>query len=393
MPSITEVSKSLADHGQTLKEWSTAVVRPLARAADEQHAPPANWKDIVASCPVPLSSQSEEKAPYNDGYWVGRGVEYENIAYGDVWLQPLLGGGLGCVVVDSMGTEAQVERWGTKSVARNGWMSSFALTEPGFGSDTSRVSTTATQDGDSWVLKGNKIYCSAGADSDYVTVFATLDKNLGPTGITAFVVPIDTPGLIIAKANEDKLGLRSWVTSELLFDDCRVPLDHRLGSDSNGTLHERRSGRSGALGALSFNRPSMSAFAIGVAQAALDTTTELLLESRTGFAPHRWRTIEDEIATMNVSLERGRRTVYRAQRLVDAGNPDNAAAATAKAYAPRTCERLVRRCMQLLGPDGASTELLLEKWYRDLKIFDIFEGSGEIQRIVVGRKLMGRLVS
>lgn len=396
MSSVMTVSKPLADYGQTIKEWSKTACRPHARVADEQHAPPVTWREILATCPVPLGGETSADLDgiptFTDGYWLSRLVAYENISYGDIWLQPLLGGGLGYLVVESMGTDEQIERWGAKQVANAGWMTAFALTEPGFGSDTSQVSTTAVNDGDSWVLRGTKMYCSEGATGDYVTVFATVDKTLGAKGIASFVVPKGTPGLVVAKANEDKLGLRSWVTSELVFEDCRIPLDHRLGSSADGTLQQRRSGRAGALGALSFNRPNMSAMSIGVAQAALDTTVELLAECQSGFAPHRWTAIHNELETMNRYLDRGRRLNYRAQRLVDAGTPDTAAAAMAKGYAPQTCERVVRRCMQLLGPDGASTELLLEKWYRDLKIMDIFEGSGQIQRLVVGRKLMGRTV-
>ena len=393
MSSAFGLSKPLVDYGQTIREWSKSACRPYASAADEQHAPPANWREILATCPVPIGQSGGELdgfPTFSDGYWVSRLVAYENISYGDTWLLPLLGGGIGYLVVDSMGTEDQIDKWGSKRVAQEGLMTAFALTEPHFGSDTSQVLTTAVRDGDSWVLNGTKIFCSCGATAEYVVVFATVDKSLGPKGITAFVVPRGTPGFMVAKANEEKLGLRSWVTSELLFEDCRIPIENRLGSSADGTLQERRSGRSGALGALAHNRPNMSAVSIGLAQASLDLAVERLSESQSEFAPHRWSAIQNELKAMGLYLDRGRRLNFRAQRLVDLEKPDTAASAMAKAYAPQTSERVIRRCMQLLGPEGASRELLLEKWYRDVKIMDIFEGSGQIQRLVVSRKLMGR---
>lgn len=389
------MSKSLTDYGNTLREWSTATVRPYARTADADHAPPSDWRAILATCPVPLGEgRGDDLVPveFEDGYWVTKLVAYENLNYGDIWLQPLLGGGIGYLVVDSMGTEAQIDRWGSHRVATQGLMTGFALTEPHFGSDTSQVSTTATRVDDRWVLNGSKIYCSCGATADYVIVFATVDKALGAKGINAFVVPRGTPGFAVAKANESKLGLRSWVTSELLFEDCAIPLDHRLGFSDDDLSRQRTSGLGGALGALAYNRPNMAATAVGLAQASIDLTREQLADMRPGFTPHRWRRIEDELHNIDFILDRGRRLNLNAQRLLDAGRPDAGAAAMSKAYTPQTCERIIRRCMQLLGPEGSSSDLLLEKWYRDVKIMDIFEGSGQIQRLMVGRAMMGRSV-
>jgi acyl-CoA dehydrogenase len=242
------------------------------------------------------------------------------------------------------------------------------------------------------VINGSKIYCSGAVGGEYVTVFATTDKSLGAKGIAAFVVPRGTPGMIITKPNESKLGIRSWQTSALSFENCVIPVENRIGYSADPNFKPRSSGQGGALAALANNRPNMSAMAIALAQASLDVTTGLLKEQKAGFAPHRWTLVETELERMNVALDRGRRMNFKAQFLVDAGKPDRAASAAAKAYAPQTVDRVIRRCMQLLGPEGTSQELLLEKWYRDVKIMDIFEGSGQIQRIVVGRTLMGRTV-
>jgi acyl-CoA dehydrogenase len=389
------LSEPLVDYGRAVREWAVAECRPYAREADERHAPPENWPKILDTAPVPLGRRdipdAQPRPTFKEGPWVSNVVFYENLNYGDVWVQPTLGGGIGHLVVESMGTPEQVAKW-YQPVIAGGLTTAFALTEPQFGSDTSLVATTATRAGDTWVLNGTKIFCSAGATAAYTVVFATTDKSSGAKGISAFVVPKGTPGLIVAKFNENKLGIRSWVTSELVFDQCVIPVENKLGFTADEAAVPKRSGRSGALGALAFNRPNMAAMAIGLAQASLDVTVKLLAERKAGFTPQRWSNIEAELENLNYALQRGRRLIFQAQYLVGRGTPDGTASAMGKGYSPQTCERVIRRCMQLLGPEGASKDLLLEKWYRDVKIMDIFEGSGQVQRIVVGRALMGRLV-
>jgi acyl-CoA dehydrogenase len=395
MPYSVTLSKPLADYGNIVREWSAAEVRPYARQADTERKPPENWKEVLDTCPVGIGRQdipdAEPVPTFEEGHWVTDLVYHEALNYGDIWAGPVIGGGIGHLVVQSMGTPEQVDKWYTP-VVKLGLTTAFALTEPHFGSDTTQVATTATRDGDSWVLNGTKIFCSGAVGAEYTTVFATTDKSLGAKGIAAFVVPSGTPGLIITKRNESKLGIRSWQTSSLTFDDCVIPVENRLGWSADGNFKPRSSGQAGALGALSNNRPNMAAMAIGLAQASIDVTTGILRERKTGFTPQRWSGIESEIENMNAALDRGRRMNFHAQYLVDAGKGDRAVSAASKGYAPQTVDRVIRRCMQLLGPDGTSQELLLEKWYRDVKIMDIFEGSGQVQRIIVSRALMGRMV-
>ena len=391
-----ELSPALAEYGRAVRDWAVAEVRPYAREADETHNAPEKTRVILDSAPVPLGRldiPDAEPAPtFDEGSWVSKLVRAEALAYGDIWVQPRLGGGIGHLPIESMGTAEQRRRWYEPSLAGGGMTIAFALTEPHFGSDTSQVSTTAVQDGDSWVLNGSKIYCTGGATADYVTVFATVDKSLGARGIAAFVVAQGTPGFVIVKKNEEKLGIRSWVTSALGFEDCRIPLENRLGWNETGPVEDdtRASGQSGALGALSQNRPTMSAMAIGIAQASLDIAVELLRERRAGFTMQRWSAIQSELGRMDAALERSRKVNLQAQWVADRGEQDRVLPAIAKAYGPPTCERVIRRCMQLLGPEGQSTDLLLEKWYRDVKIMDIFEGSGQVQRLLVARGLVGR---
>ena len=327
---------------------------------------------------------------FDEGSWVSGTAIMEAVSYGDIWQVPLFNGGIGPLVVQAMGTPEQIDKWYTR-IVEEGRISAFALTESGFGSDTSMVSTTATRDGDRWVINGSKIFCSGAASAESVVVFATTDKSLGAKGIAAFLAPMETPGLVITKPNELKLGIRSWETTAMTFDDCAVPIENRLGWSADGPAATRASGQAGALGALSNNRPKISAMAIGLAKASLDVTAGILTEHRASFTSQRWSSVQLELEKMNRALDRGRRVNLEAQYLVDIGKADRATSAASKAYAPQTAERIIRRCMQLLGPDGTSEELLLEKWYRDVKIMDIFEGSGQIQRIIVARSLMGRV--
>ena len=388
------LSKPLTDYARLLREWSVSQCRPYARQADTDHVRPANWQAILDTSPVGLDRtdipDAEPIPTFEEGYWIRNLVFYENLNYGDTWVHPTLGGGIAHLVVKSLGTQEQIDKWYTPVVAR-GLETAFGLTEPHFGSDTSQVATTATRDGDTWIINGSKMYCTGGATAEFAVVFATVDKSLGAKGINAFVIPRSTPGFLVTKPNEDKMGITSWVTSQLYFENCVIPLENRLGWSADGEQPARSSGQAGALSALGDNRPNMSALAIGLAQASVDVAQPLLHEQRAGFSPHRWSGIQEELRAMNRALERGRRVNYSAQYQLDKGAPSRTAAAISKGFAPQTCDRVIRRCMQLLGPDGTSKDLLLEKWYRDVKIMDIFEGSGQVQRIVVGRSLVGRL--
>lgn len=390
-----ELSKPLVEYGEMLREWAVREVRPLAREADERHGPPEGYQAVLDTCPVPLGLKDTAGAKripeFEDGRRVTRLVFYENLNYGDVWALPTLVGGIGHLVVNSMGTSEQRRRWYEPAEVAGGMMVAFALTEPHFGSDISQVRTTAVRDGSDWVLNGSKIYCSNGAISDYVTVFATVDRSLGARGIAAFVVPRETEGFVVTKPNEEKLGIRSWITSALSFDDCRIPLENRLGWDDAGPVEgdQRVSGPAAALAALSDNRPNMSAMAVGIASASLDTAEDHLRQRRAGFTVARWARIESDLDRMRAALARARRLMLTAQWAADHGGQDRTLPAMAKAYAPPTAERVIRRCIQLLGPDAVSNDLLLEKWYRDIKIMDIFEGSGQIQRLIVARGLIG----
>ncbi|GAA2223497.1 acyl-CoA dehydrogenase family protein [Micromonospora olivasterospora] len=387
-----DISNELKAYRESLKEWGREAVRPYAREADETHALPGLAATILDSAPVPLDRYdvpTDGLPPVPDGDIVRRNVWYEAVAYCDIWLSEALSRGVGHLVVDAVGTAEQKERW-LRPVLEGGRITSLGLSEPDAGSDTSRIATTATREGDVWRINGSKMYCSYGAIADYVVVFASTDRERGRSAILPFIVEKDTPGLTVLRHNEDKLGLRCWTTSQLAFDDLIVPADHQLGWTGEAATSLTANGLDAALASLNHNRPNVSAQSVGLAQAALDLTADLLRDDRASFSPNRWRLVETELEQMNAALHRSRTMNLHAQALADTGVHNRLEASAAKAYGPPTSERVVRRCMQLLGPDGSSNELLLEKWYRDVKILDIFEGTGQIMRLLISRQLMGR---
>jgi acyl-CoA dehydrogenase len=384
-----------------VRDWALTRVRPLAREADLEHCTPKGGLQVIDDCPVRFGRVKNDpraaEAIKADGAGVLEALIMEDVAFGDVW--PLFAehsGGIGHNVVQAMGTPAQRERWAAP-VRRGDATSAFALTEPHFGSDPSQVATTARREGDEWVINGHKMYCTGGASASYVVVFATIDKEAGRHGIRAFVVEKGTPGASVTKPNENKLGIRSSETSELAYENCRVPLDHCLGLDASGLAAAKsndgnvrsQSGFTGALGAMTESRPLLGGTSIGIARAARQVAWDWAVERRSEFSPARWTRLEEEFDRMQSALDHASRMVVRAMWQKDRQIPIRRSGSAAKAFAPPIAERVIRRCLQWMGPDGLSQDYLVEKWYRDVKIFDIFEGSGQIHRITIARDLMG----
>ncbi len=386
---------------QRVREWSVAQVRPLAREADRRHGPPEGADAVLAVCPVDLARLASPQVPSDpcaeafaaDGHYVVTALLHEAVAYGDNWPLFARAGSIGQNVVKLMGTPEPKERW-VGGLARGEMnCAAFALTEPHFGSDVAQVATTATRRGDAWILNGTKMYCSMGASADYIVVFATIDKAAGRHGIRAFVVEKGAPGFKVAKRNEEKLGIRCAETSELLFEGCAVPLDHCLGwsgepkEPSGGD--RQQNGFLGAVTTLGATRPLLAGISLAMARAAKDVAAEWVGERRGEFTSALLARVEDEFARMEAALDHARRLVLRAAWMKDHRVENTREASAAKAYGPPIAERVIRRAMQIMGPDGASERYLVEKWHRDVKIYDIFEGSGQVMRITMSRERMG----
>jgi len=289
--------------------------------------------------------------------------------------------GLGNSAIASVANDEQLERF-------KGTWASMAITEPSFGSDSAAVSTTAVKDGDHYVLNGEKIFVTAGERSDSVVVWATLDKSLGRAAIKSFVVPKGTPGMKVERL-EHKLGIRVSDTAVISFTDCRVPAENLLGTPDIDVSK----GFAGAMATFDNTRPLVAAFAVGCAKASLDLTRDLL--ARAGVTIDYDRPAQNQVAAAArfLQLEADWNAAYllmlQAAWMADNRKPNSLEASMAKAKAGRVGSEITLACVELCSTVGYSENELLEKWARDSKILDIFEGTQQIQQLIVARRILG----
>jgi acyl-CoA dehydrogenase len=246
------------------------------------------------------------------------------------------------------------------------------------------MSTTAVLEGDEWVLNGHKHYITNGARADLVVTFATIDKSLGREGIRPFVVPRGTPGLVVGRI-EEKMGLRASQTAELIFENCRIPKDHLL----SGHQSSKKAGFKAAMGTLDATRPMVGSLAVGITRAAYEKTHQWVQEELPkGFSAFKRREIELELHEMGQELEMARFLVWRAAWMADQRIPNSKEASMCKAYAGGLVMKVTAAGVRITAPgENCESRQLLQKWFRDAKVFDIFEGTAQIQRLVIARRL------
>lgn len=292
--------------------------------------------------------------------------------------------GLGNSALQAAGTPDQKSRWGDHILA-------MAITEPGCGSDPSLVRTTATLDGDHWVLNGEKIFVTTGCRADGVVVWATIDRAAGRAGIKSFLVLKGTPGFIVAH-KEKKLGIRADDTAAYVFQDCRIPRDHLLGGDED-IPKESSGGFRGVMKTFNMTRPMVAAIGLGMAEAALDFTRDALREAGIAITYGPGMNTRSAAAEKFIRLEAlfqaATLATLRASWLADRGESNNMEASISKAKAGAAVREITQGCIEILGPMAVSRDHLLEKWFRDVRITDIYEGTGEIQRLIIARSLLG----
>ncbi len=290
--------------------------------------------------------------------------------------------GLGNSAIAAVANDEQRKRF-------EGVWASMAITEPDTGSDSANISTTARLDGDEYVLDGEKIFVTSGDRSDAVVVWATLDKSKGRAAIKSFVVPKGTPGMTVERV-ERKLGIRASDTATIRFEGCRVPAQNLLGSPEIDV----KQGFAGAMATFDSTRPLVAAMAVGCARAALELTRELLEEAGVSIDYDRPGIAQSAAAATYLQMESDWEAAYlltlQAAWMADNRKPNSLEASMAKAKAGRTCNDITLRCVELAGSVGYSEHELLEKWSRDSKILDIFEGTQQIQQLIVARRLLGK---
>lgn len=288
--------------------------------------------------------------------------------------------GLGNAAIAAVANEEQKARYGSKWAA-------MAITEPDVGSDSGAIRTSATKDGDEYVLNGEKIFVTCGDRADLVVVWATLDKSLGKQAIKSFVVDKKNPGLKLVRL-EHKLGIRASDTAAFSLENCRVPASDLLGDPEI----KIEGGFGGAMQTFDNTRPLVAAMGVGLARACLDLTREIL--AKQGIKPDfdRPAITQSAAAAALIQAEADYQSSYlltlRAAWMADNGRPNSMEASMAKAKAGRSCVNIALKCIEITGATGLGEGELLEKWARDSKILDIFEGTQQIQLLVVARRLL-----
>src|SRR6202046_3131531 len=290
--------------------------------------------------------------------------------------------GLGNAAVSAVATDEQLERLGRV------W-APMAITEPGFGSDSAAVSTTAKLDGDEYVINGEKIYVTAGSRATHIVVWATLDKTRGRGAIKSFIVPREHPGVTVERL-EHKLGIKGSDTAAIRFDNARIPKENLLG---NPEIAGAEKGFAGVMETFDNTRPLVAGMAIGIARASLEELRKILTEAGVEISYDKPSQTQSaaaaEFLRMEADWEASYLLMLRAAWQADNKIPNSTEASMAKAKAGRVGSDITLKAVELVGTTGYSEQTLLEKWARDSKIMDIFEGTQQIQQLVVARRLLG----
>ncbi len=307
-------------------------------------------------------------------------VALEEIAAGDGPCSTIMSvhSSVGCVPILKFGNEEQRQRFLPK-LASGEWIGGFALTEPQAGSDASNLKTRARRDGDHYVLDGAKQFITSGKNGQVIIVFAVTDPDAGKKGITAFIVPTDTPGYEVIRV-EEKLGLHSSDTCQIAFNNMRIPAEFRLGGEGEGYRI--------ALANLEGGRIGIAAQAVGMAKAAFEAARDYARErSAFGKLIVEHQAVAFRLADMATRIEAARQLVFHAASLREAGLPCLSEASMAKLFASEMAERVCSDAIQIHGGYGYMADYPVERIYRDVRICQIYEGTSDVQRMVIARNL------
>jgi len=283
-----------------------------------------------------------------------------------------------CSILMTWGSEAQKSRW-LKPLARGEMLGAFCLTEPHVGSEAGGLKTTATRDGDDYLLNGVKQFITSGKNGDVAIVMAVTDKAAGKRGISAFIVPTATPGYTVARL-EDKTGQHASDTAQILFEDCRVPAANRIGDEGQGLKI--------ALSGLEGGRIGIASQSVGMARAAFDAALVYSKQRVTFGQPiFEHQALQFRLADMATQIEAARQLIHHAASLKDAGRPCLKEAAMAKLFASEMAERVCSAAIQIHGGYGYVSDFPVERIWRDVRVCQIYEGTSDVQRILIGRAL------
>ncbi|KPF59527.1 acyl-CoA dehydrogenase [beta proteobacterium AAP51] len=362
-----------------VRQYVQAEVAPHAAAWDKSHTfPAAALKGLAALGCYGVAVPAE---------WDGAGLDYlalalilEEIAAGDGATSTVVSVNNCpvCSILLAYGNADQKERF-LKPLARGDMLGAFCLTEPHVGSEAGGLKTTAVKDGNGYVINGVKQFITSGKNGDVAIVMAVTDKAAGKKGISAFLVPTKTPGYTVARV-EDKLGQHASDTAQISFENCRVPAENLLGEEGMGLKI--------ALSGLEGGRIGIASQAVGMARAAFEAALRYSKErSSFGQPIFQHQAVQFKLADMATQIEAARQLIWHAASLKDAGRPCLKEAAMAKLYASEMAERVCSDAIQVFGGYGYVSDFPVERIYRDVRVCQIYEGTSEVQKILIGRAL------
>jgi len=410
-----EIPKPIAQQQFVLKTVAEEMMRSVSRQLDEEeHLIPYSYIEFMhaamratgAGSLAPrakATKEVDESKPKRPpiGYQLLAHM-LEMLSWGDVGMYLVTpGGGLGAAAVEAAASPEQKQKFLARFGEEKPTFAAMCMTEPGAGSDTSAIKTTAVLDEktNEWVINGEKIFVTAGHKSmipdekfgvGFIVVWASIDPSAGRAGMRGFVVEAGTPGVSVTKL-EHKLGIRASDTAAISLVDARVPFENVLGSPT--VEKQTQKGFKKAMATFDATRPLVAATGLGVARAALEFVQEKLTESgieiRYGLPRNKLTNIEREVIDMEIMLRSAWLMVIKAVWMADNGKPNALESSMSKVKAGDVSTKVTQKAVELMGPLGYSREFLLEKWFRDAKITDIYEGTGQINRLVVARQILG----
>ena len=362
-----------------VRQYVQAEIAPNAAAWDKSHQfPAAQLRGLAALGCYGVAVPTE---------YGGAGLDYlalalmlEEIAAGDGATSTIVSVNNCpvCSILMAFGNEDQKQRF-LKPLARGDMLGAFCLTEPHVGSEAGGLKTTALRDGDDYVLNGVKQFITSGKNGDVAIVMAVTDKAAGKRGISAFLVPTATPGYVVARI-EDKMGQHASDTAQILFENCRVPVANRIGDEGQGLKI--------ALSGLEGGRIGIASQALGMARAAFEAALAYAKERKAFGVPiFEHQAVQFKLADMATKIEASRQLIWHAASLKDAGRPCLKEAAMAKLMASEMAEAVCSGAIQVLGGYGYLSDFPVERIYRDVRVCQIYEGTSEVQKILIGRAL------
>lgn len=373
---LNELQTQIRD---TARDFARERLAPTAAARDAAHAFPRAELTEMGQLGF-LGMLVPEAFGGSDTGMVAYTLALEEIAAGDGACSTIVSvhSSVGCMPILKFGTDEQKQRFLPK-LASGEWIGGFALTEPQAGSDASNLRTTARRDGDHYVINGAKQFITSGQNGQLIILFAVTDPSAGKKGITAFIVPTDTPGYEVVRV-EDKLGQHSSDTCQLAFNDMRIPADLRLGAEGEGLKI--------ALSNLEGGRIGIASQAVGMARAAFEAARDYARDRVTFGKPIiEHQAVAFRLADMATRIAAARQMVLHAASLREAGLPCLTEASMAKLFASETAEAVCSSAIQTLGGYGYLKDFPVERIYRDVRVCQIYEGTSDVQRIVIARNL------